>query len=632
MKMVKKTAKITKNNAFMKKFKSLFTNIIFKLFIGFLILSFAFFGVSSFILGDSGSWVAKIDGKKISVATLQKNLEFEKNLILRSAPNNENALNYVNSQQFVLNVLKKLISQNVMKEIGEQYGVNGDRRLILEAVAQDPSFVKEGKFDHEKFRNFLRQNGLDEKTYVEFVQNEIVNAMVVNSISLTSPIDEQIVREIAEIKEEKRIADLVMISQKNVKSIKSPSDADLKSVYEQNKAEFVVPEKRNVEYISFNKNDIAKKIKVGQKELESYYESHKQEYRQEENRDFYHILMSEKSKAEDFLKRLNDSKNKAQTFIQEGKKLGKNVVISSAFKKDTLEQIANKAFSLKKGENSGVIASELGYHVVLVKDIKKADYTPFSKLKKEIEAQILATKLEKEISSLDNILIASNSLQKLAKEYGLAVKKVTIESDSDKIKLENFVKNAFLARQNQASSVYISGNSYYAFKVEKIISQKQKSFDEVKNQISKIYLKDAKSKALKELAKEIFVQIEKNPQNLRKIANEFGLKFIYNKEFGRTQMIEIQGKKIPFSDNFLQDLFGVKINQATSFHQDSDGFKIAVLKKIKKAKIDDKELAEYKKQMANIYRSEILEEFNNYIQDKLKIEVNQKFLESLKQE
>ena len=49
----------------MKSFRKLTSNLAFKVVLGIVALSFIFFGVSSFILGGSTNWVAKIGSKKI---------------------------------------------------------------------------------------------------------------------------------------------------------------------------------------------------------------------------------------------------------------------------------------------------------------------------------------------------------------------------------------------------------------------------------------------------------------------------------------------------------------------------------------------------------------------------------------
>jgi uncharacterized protein YqkB len=58
-------------------------------------------------------------------------------------------------------------------------------------------------------------------------------------------------------------------------------------------------------------------------------------------------------------------------------------------------------------------------------------------------------------------------------------------------------------------------------------------------------------------------------------------------------------------------------------------FEIAILREIKKTKIDQMQFAKLKKELSNVYMQEFMQKFNDYIQDELSIKVNEKFLKQL---
>ncbi len=644
------THKNTKNTNIinMVNIKKLASGILFKIFIGFLILSFAFFGVSSFLLSGADSWVAKVGSKKISQNKLQKVMKIEGESLLRANANNQKAVDYVNSSQFAVDSLSKIINQTLVEKLSSKYGVSGDRQLILQAVAKDPSFQKNGKFDHQYFKFFLAQNGLDEEAYVSFIKDEIVNAMVVNSISMTSPIDGDIAAKIAILREEKRVADLIVITKNSFVKTPQPKDSELQTLYEANKANFTLPERRKISYIAFKKSDVAKNLEVGDSEAKSYYETNKANYKQEEKRDFYHIVLQDEKQAGEFAKSVKKSADKVSTFLALAKNYGKNeksATLLNMSKKDVLPQLSQSAFSLKKNESSDAIKSDLGFHIFLLKDVKNNNYVDFAQVKNSIKSQILTKKendfVEKKISEIENFLLSSNSLEKTAQKFGFSNITNLPEIDQQGLdvnnkavsqteQLENFVQNSFIAKEKQVSSIFPSSNLFYALKVEKISPARQKTFTEVKDSLAKIYAQEKEKQSMKEFAQKISDLVKKDPQNARQIANNFGLRFEANKEFARTILIEYQGQKIPYSDNFLQELFDLKIGQATSYHASKDQeFKIAILKNVKETGANQVQINAYKKELANVYRNEFVDEFNKYMQENYKIEVNKKFIASL---
>ena len=66
----------------MELFRRLTGNLFFKIILGLVALSFVFFGVSGFILGNPNSWVAKIGNSQISLKKFNKALKSDRELVL----------------------------------------------------------------------------------------------------------------------------------------------------------------------------------------------------------------------------------------------------------------------------------------------------------------------------------------------------------------------------------------------------------------------------------------------------------------------------------------------------------------------------------------------------------------------
>lgn len=636
------------------KIKSLVSGIFFKFFIGLLVLSFAFFGVSSFLLGGSNSWVVKVDGKKISYNQLQNVMKIEREVILQNSGNNPKALEYVESKQFMSDVLGRIVNKAIVEKLANNFGVDASRRLILEAIAKDEQFRNNSKFDRTAFQNFLAQSGYDEDSYVRAVQNEIVATMIISSLSSVSPVDGAITQRIALMKNEKRVADIVVISKNNIGSIPAPKKEDLMAIYEKTKQKYAIPELRKSAYLSFNKKDLIKNVEVGEKEIAAEYEANKGNYKLEEKRDFYHILFSEEADAKKFLEEFKKSaeKDRAKNFIEIAKRLEnrseKSLILAGISKSSLIPQIGNTAFSLANNEYSQILSSPLGYHLLLVKDIRKGDFMPLAQVKESIKTQLLAKKeenlLQNKISEIEALLISSNSLETAAKKVGGNVKytpKINdkgLDSKGATIKeteaFDDFVKNIFAAKKDQASQLFFAknGDIAYALKVEEIEKSRERTFDELKAIIENIYTEEQKLARLKELANRIADEIKKDPSKAARIAAANNLKLEKNKEFPRVYFVDFQGQKIPYSNNFLEELFTLKIGQSTTPFATNNEFNIGIITKIIDAKLNEADIAAAKKETANLYRSELLQTFNEFLQKKYPIKVNEKFLKQLEEE
>lgn len=636
----------------MNRYKKLLGNIFFKVAIVFLLVSFVFLGVSSFLFGDISNWVAKVGGEKISYNKFQRALEIDRESIIAANKNSKEAENYVNSERFRVEVLNRLVSQKIMEKLRDQFKVDGDRKIILKAIAKDKNFYKDGKFNHELFNYFLAQNGLDEKRYLRAIQDEVMSGMIINSISSAIIVDEELARKVAEVNEERRVVDIAYVNIQSIKTTK-PTNQELKAFYEENKSNFTESEKRKVLYFTIPLKNIVKQVEVLDQEISSYYEKNKSDYQLPETRDFMHVLFKKKDLAEKFLKELNLSNLKSidLKFSEISKsndiKNQNNIYLKNIKKSDLLSDVSDQAFSAEINSASPIIESDLGFHIFFVKKISKNNFIEIAKVKNDIKQIILKSKSDKEIQAeiarIDAKLISKNSLDDIAKDKNLTVKSIYIDNrsidysvskNSEINSLEDFTKNAFLANENQASKLYFSANNnqFYALIVKKIDPKKLKEFEDVRIEVENLYNEDKKNKELKIMANKIADEMKSSPQDFYKIVTKYNLKLEKEKILPRYFVTEIKGRRMPYADQFLEEVFVVNIGKVTAAFKDNSSYKIALLKQINHQQISQDKINLYKKEFANLYRNEILEELNKFMQTKYPIKINEKFLKSLKQE
>lgn len=639
----------------MLKIRKLAHSIFFKLFIGLLILSFTFFGVSNFVLNSSESWVAKVGGKSISYAKLTKAMQADREAILRSNPQNPQAMQYVESPKFKSDVLGRLVNNIIIEKLRDNFGVEASKDIVLKGIAVDSQFIRNGKFDRAIFKNFLAQNGFDEEKYVKAIQDEIVGAMIISSISFASPIDEKMVKKVVSLKEEKRIADIIVISDKDVGAVAAPNAKELEDFFAKNKQKFVAPEMRKISYATISQQDLNRSITISEQEIAAEYEKNKANYQKDEKRNFYHLLFSDKNKATQFLAELNKSSiaDKSEAFVEVAKKVAnknlKEITLQNIAAKDLLPDVSVEAFKLAKNQVSTVLTSPLGFHIFFTKDIKVGEISAFAEVKNSIKQNLLRTKnedfMQKKVSEIEDSLLAANSLVETAKKFNLKMHDaIKIDQNGHDSKgaaiasikeLDDFIKNAFTLKEKQLSRLYYSERSgiFYALKIEEIDQAHEKKLDEVKSEIIAAFAKEKRAEKLQELTGKIFAEIAKNPANALQIAASHHLKVEKNKLFGRFLYLEYQGKKIPYSNKFLEELFGAKVGQISrAAAMSASEFNIAILREIKKSAITENQLAIGRAELEKDYRAEFMQEFNKFLQKKYPIKVNDKFLDAIEKQ
>ncbi|MFT5702651.1 MAG: peptidyl-prolyl cis-trans isomerase D, partial [Rickettsiales bacterium] len=449
-----------------------------------------------------------------------------------------------------------------------------------------------------------------------------------------------------------READLVTISMKNIGKSENPNDFELNGFFEKHKNQFDLPELRKVSYIVFGDNYLKPSIKISDDEVALEYESNKDEYTTPETADFYQILFSDESEAKNFYQELKDQTevldaNKAEIFIKLASSKGKDrssINLDKISKKLLPKEVANPAFDLSKGQFSEVIESQIGFHVFYLVNKNPASLSPFREVRDEIKKRLLAQKEENQVQNglrnISNEILATNSLEKVSQTLKMSIDKSLpkfaingLDSRqkpiSDLQDLTDFAKNSFDLEQGKVSKIFASKNGkYYIILVEKIDQKRQRSLDEVRVAVTDMWIKQVKQEKMTDFANKISQEINKEGSNLLKIIAKNGLRIEKNQQFPRFYLIDSgNGKKIPYANELLNEIFALKINQATNpIKSGKDKVVIAVLRSIQSPEKNELETESIASDMTNDLRNDILTSFNQYVQNKFPVEVNEKLM------
>lgn len=632
----------------MQLFRRLAGNIFFKIILFIVALSFVLFGVSGFILGSPNLWIAKVGGTTISASAFNNALKADREIVLASNKSAE-ANAYVESESFKSDVLGRLVNKIMVEKLSDDFGISASKKIILSAVAKDANFKnKDGKFDHQKFESFLAHNGFNEERYVNEISSQVTSVMILQSIALVAPVNNFEIIQNESFKNEKRVADVIVISEKSLNGEDKPNKDEIAKFYAENKQGYNVPEMRKVSYIQFSKKDFTKDFALTDKELRAEYEKNKDQMMQPESRDFYQVLFDKEEAAKKFAAEVKKAdKSKAKEVFAKLAKSQKNkdlkaITLSKTTQKDLLPQLAEGAFKLEKNEVSAPIESPLGFHVFLVLDIKKSQPLSFEQAKASIQNGLMKEREEKvlqeKISAIDDLLLTSNSLNEVAKKFNLKVS--TTESFDaqgvdaagkvipQNVAMESFASNAFALKENQTSKVFYAKNTsgFYALKADKVIPSHERKLAEVEDKIIADLQKVKKSKALREVANKAAAEIAKNPNDAEKIAKKYNAKFEKNREFARFMTVTIQGRSMSYQTKFLEELFTLqKGGVTTAQSSESDkSFNIAIMRDVKKS-LSDSVDAQKKQQATEDLRNEIMSEYNSYLLKRFPVKINEKY-------
>ena len=308
---------------------------------------------------------------------------------------------------------------------------------------------------------------------------------------------------------EKVKLDFVLIKPDDLLGKVNADDAEIKAYYEKNKANFQIPEKRAARYALVDLAQLRQTIPVSDDELKALYQQNIQQYEVPNRFHAEHILfltVGGKTDAE-----IEEIKKKAEDVLVQARKKGANFEeLAKKYSEDpgsktkggdlgwimqgqTVPEFEKAAFSLNKGEMSGLIRTQYGFHIIKVLDKETAHTTPFDEVKDSIRAPLLLQKVDMEAGNIADKISAEirqsnkTTLDGLAQQYHLTLAETRpVAANEPLLELGNSqdVKDQlFRLRQGDLSLPIRTDRGYVVISVQQILPTHQGTLEEVREKV-----------------------------------------------------------------------------------------------------------------------------------------------------
>jgi peptidyl-prolyl cis-trans isomerase D len=299
----------------------------------------------------------------------------------------------------------------------------------------------DGKLDMARYRQLVGQQGMTPEMFEASVRADLSARQVlagVGATSLATPVQANLSLNAFF---EKREVQVVPFAASEYAGRIKPSDAELEAFYKGNAAMFQAPEQANIEYLVLDLDTVRKGLTVNEQDLKTYYEQNAGRLSGQEERRASHILVAvpkgapaaereiAKAKAQELLEAVKKSPD---SFAELAKKNSQDP--GSAANGGDLDFFArgamtkafeDAAFALKKGEVSGPVETEFGYHIIRVTDIKSPKQRSFEEMKPALEADLKKQQAQRKFAEVADIF--SNGVYEQAE---------SLKPVADRLKLE----------------------------------------------------------------------------------------------------------------------------------------------------------------------------------------------------
>ena len=355
-------------------------------------------------------------------------------------------------------LIDSLVQQRTLADETQRLHLTASDQAVRRALLADPTIASlrkpDGSIDVEQYKQLLAMQGMTPEQYDERVRYGLASDQIPASIQSTAFTSKTLAQSLTEIAEQRRDVQGLAFHTVDYTAKIQPTDAQLKSYYDAHRAEFATPESATIQYLVMSPATLSAAVKPSDADLKKYYDENIARFKTQAQVRVSHILITapkdasaaDKAKAKQQAETLlAQVKAHPDQFAQIAQKDSQDPGSASKggdlgyFSRGMIaggQAFDDAAFGLKKGEISGVVQTDFGYHIIEATDVKPSVTQSFDEVKDTITRDVIAQQAAKNLADdaegfTSTVYEQSKSLQPAADKYKLQIQTATVGSKPD---------------------------------------------------------------------------------------------------------------------------------------------------------------------------------------------------------
>jgi peptidyl-prolyl cis-trans isomerase D len=427
-------------------------------------------------------------------------------------------------------VLQGLIQEAALDVDAGNLGLGLSTDGLRETITGNEAFRdKSGNFSQANYDRFLQRIGYSAPAFEYEYKGDLVRRQIQGLFSTSGVVPAVLLDAFNRYLNEHRTIAYFTLGPAAAGTIEAPSDAALRSFFDNRKVQYMAPEYRKVSVVAITPAIAESRVAVTDEEVKADYDAKAASYAVPERRKIDIIAFQTKEAAEAASAALAQNHD----FAAAAKSAGfteADVALGSLSKKELADKFAandailNAAFSLNKDEVSQPIDGPLSWVIVRVTDITPGQEKSFDEVKDRIRASLAKAKgageLAKLVKAFEEERTAGVPIEEAAKKLNLAIEQVVLGAQGNSedgkpvtltsVPAQVLAAGAFKSDVGVENDVLrLQGGGYAWYDVTGITKSKQKSFDDVKAQVEADWRKDQIRTKLAEKARDLAGRLNK---------------------------------------------------------------------------------------------------------------------------
>ena len=489
---------------------------------GALIVSFGIWGIADIFRGFGQSTLAKVGSTEISTNDFRQIYTDRLQQIGRQFGRpltQEQARAFGFDRQ----VLQQTLAEAALDEKARDLGLNQSDAETLRIIMSDPNFKgMNGAFDPQRFQAIIRNFGYSEQRYLADQKRVSLRRQLAGTITAGLSPSNVLMEALSRFQNEQRSIDYVRLGAAQAGTIDPPSPEVLKSYFDEHKAAFRAPEYRKIAFVAITPEEIGKWTDVSDEDAKKLFEQRKERLSTPEKREVSQIVFPNLEDA----KAARDRIASGTSFDDIAKERNLNLAdvnLGLVAKSAILDPaVGDAAFALPAGEVSQPVQGRFGIALVKVGKIEPGVTPTYESMAQQVKSEIAAERARTKVAELRDKMEdergGGSSVIDAAQKLKLTA--VTIDAVDRSGRLPNgqvaaniprgldVVSQAFNSDVGVDNDPISFNNGYVWYDVLGITPSRERTLDEVRDQVEAKWREDQISAKLRTKATEIVQKLD----------------------------------------------------------------------------------------------------------------------------
>ena len=370
--------------------------------IGLIIITFALFGLGSYLQDKSQVFVAKVNEVEISPRELQLAYQQQRARMEQMLGDAYNPA-LIDDQMLKQTALNGLIQRQLLLQAAQKDGMLVSDQLLVAQIHAVPAFHQDGSFSEEKYQSLIRQQGRLPAEFEYETRRMLQAEQLVNGFSQTAFVTRDEVDRAYRLQQQRRDFSYLIVAAESFKASVEVSDEQIKQYYDQHSEEFILPERVRLAYLRLAGDALTESIQIDEEDLVAHYEEKQESLRTQEQRQASHILIQvaagadeessnkAKAEAEDLLKQIRNGGDFAELARQHSDDPGSAAQggdLGFFARGAMLPEFEKTVFSMEVGDVSEPVHTQFGFHIIKLTEVRGTETPSLDEVREELIAEL----------------------------------------------------------------------------------------------------------------------------------------------------------------------------------------------------------------------------------------------------